>query len=309
MRVAICIPTFRRPEGLRKLLASLDQLTFTRVPPPGIRVFVIDNDAADPLGHRIGDIGTWTRHPLDYRVEPSQGLVHARNAALAAVDSSFDAIAFIDDDEWAEPQWLDALLEKFVTTQAAVVHGPVRPVFETEPAQWMRLDRYFEVGPFDDGARLTTAASGNCLLSKAVLDRLGLTFDLRFNMSGGEDVAFFDRLVAHGEVIVAAADAVAYETIPAARISTAWILRRRFRSGHTLGAISLASAHRGRQVQRVVKSLQRIGFGLVQTASLGLFSPRYRMKGATNIAFALGSLAALARREVDQYGAAPAAKS
>ena len=306
MKVAICIPTFRRPDGLRRLLISLDGLVFTRLPTPELHIFVIDNDGTDPLVARHGDIATWSRLPLAYVVETRQGLTFARNAALAAVDRTFDAIAFIDDDEWAEPQWLEELLLKLTSTTAAAVQGPVRPVFARPPAGWMQTDRYFEVGPFVDGERLLTAASGNCLLRKSVLDAQGMTFDPRFNRSGGEDVAFFDRLCSAGHVIVAAADAVAYETVPEARMSPGWIVRRSFRSGHTLGTISLSAPGRSAVAVRLMKSLRRIAFGIGQAVFAGPFSRRRFFRGATNIAFGAGSIAGILRHDVDHYGATPA---
>ena len=44
--VFLCVPTFRRPAGLRKLLAHVEQLNYAG----SIRVIVVDNDAEARAG-------------------------------------------------------------------------------------------------------------------------------------------------------------------------------------------------------------------------------------------------------------------
>ena len=47
--VAICIPSYRRPEGLHALLGALDALAF-QGPAPEIRIVVVDNGTVRASG-------------------------------------------------------------------------------------------------------------------------------------------------------------------------------------------------------------------------------------------------------------------
>ena len=46
--VFVCVPTFRRPEGLRKLLTHLEQSIYVGM----IEVVVVDNDTGDSQRRR-----------------------------------------------------------------------------------------------------------------------------------------------------------------------------------------------------------------------------------------------------------------
>ena len=93
-----------------------------------------------------------------------------RNACLDHAPSDCDFVAFVDDDEWVEPQWLAALLENQRATGAPIIQGPVRPSYLAIPPQWLAASGVYEVGPFGDGLheqrdRLSTApgrSAGRC---------------------------------------------------------------------------------------------------------------------------------------------------
>lgn len=301
-RVAVCIPTYRRPIGLRKLLQSLNDLRFTKSASPEILVIVIDNDGSSPGNQSKEILSQTTRFPHAHHVEHKQGLVNARNAALLAVPADFDFVAFVDDDEWVEPQWLDELIYAHDQLGAEAIQGPVRPVFEETPQSWMVSGHYYEVGPFRDLERLKAAASGNCLLRKSFLDANGLLFDPIFNLSGGEDVDFFKRLTRRGATIVAAANAVAYETVPKARMSLAWTLRRAYSAGNSVSRSSLARRSVGATLDRVVRNSLRAVVGIGQLIAFCLISRDRAVKGLFNICFAAGGISGLIGMQPKNYG-------
>ena len=237
MHVAICCITFRRPDGLRRLLDGLNELTFRKNPEPEITVVVVDNDGAAPMRARIDARRRGFRWQLRYDCEPVRGVSSARNRALDLVPPDADCIASIDDDEVPVPGWLDELLYVRRTYRASIVQGPVRPHFLSPPPRWLIRGRFLELGPYRDGASLHYGYTGNSLIDAAVVRQLRLRFDPRFDRTGGEDQRFFGCAIAAGHRVVTAEQALVHEWIPASRTTLLYLLRRRFRMGTTLAMI------------------------------------------------------------------------
>jgi succinoglycan biosynthesis protein ExoM len=171
------------------------------------------------------------------------------------------------------------------------VQGVVLPHYAAPAPEWMRAGHYHEVGPFTDGAILDHGASGNVLIRRSVIG--DVRFHPAFNQSGGEDVDFFHRLLTAGATMVAATRAIAYEDVPPDRSTLRWILRRRYRTGHTLGTMARSGGRRG---PRAVKALARLGFGIVEGLAGAVSSRTRAVRGLTNVVWGLGTLAALMGR-------------
>jgi hypothetical protein len=293
MHVAVCCITFRRPDGLRRLLDGLNRLTFAKNPTPAISVIVVDNDRARPMEALVGAARDGFRWALCYDCEPVQGVATARNRTLALVPPDAGYLAFIDDDEVPEPAWLDELLHVARHYGVPIVQGPVRPVFEVPPPGWILRGRFFEHGPYRDGAELRFAATNNSLIEAAVIRRLGLRFDARFDQTGGEDQEFYGRAIAAGNRVATAAGALVLEWIPAERATLGYLMRRRFRMGTTLTMIERVHGS-GRRARRALKGCGRIGLGLAQCVLLLRHGVAGLVTGLGNVAWGAGSLAGLA---------------
>ena len=231
-RVAVCVATFQRPEGLARLLDGLAALTGDAL----IRVVVIDNDpegpARDACEARTGCFALGLR----YEVEPRRGITYARNRSVEAAGDDVDFIAMVDDDELPSPGWLDALLRAQAAFDADVVAGPVLPYFPTAPAAWISEGRFFNRPRHPTGHELPHTNTGNVLVRRSVFVRTG-RFDDRFALTGGEDLEFFRRVQQQGSRIVWADDACVDEWIPASKATARWLLQRAYRGGATLGQV------------------------------------------------------------------------
>ncbi len=239
-------------------------------------------------------------------MEPQRGIVAARNRALDAASQDTDFIVFVDDDETVVPCWLEALVSTQIKTGAAAVQGPMVPRYEIEPPDWIRQLRIFDIGPFEQGERLGFAATGNSLVDARFLRTNGLRFDPRFNISGGEDEEFYGRLRDAGGAICAAARAIAYDEVPAARMTLPWVLRRSFRRGNTLGRVALL--RRRHRVLRFLKGGGAMGRGALLLVFSGPFSRPKRVRGLMELWRGAGMFAAFANLRFAEYSATVVAK-
>lgn len=246
MRIAIGVITRRRPQGLRRLLESLDALELSGSPGSGnprasdpplridAEVLLVEND--DPPG--LGPPPP-CRLPLRRVFEPRPGIPFARNRVIeiALAEESpggFDAIAFIDDDETADPAWLRALAATLASTGADVATGPALAAFEDgPPPRWAERSGAFDGLDFPTGTERPTAFTHNVLVRTEALRRTGVRFDERLAMTGGSDTHLFSRLAQAGRRIVWCREAICREWTPASRLTIAWALQRAYRIGAT----------------------------------------------------------------------------
>jgi succinoglycan biosynthesis protein ExoM len=77
--VRLCVPTFRRPDGLRKLLAHIERLNYAG----RLEIIVVDNDAEARAGAAVvADVSPTFRFPLSCIIEPCRGHTYAYNRAF-----------------------------------------------------------------------------------------------------------------------------------------------------------------------------------------------------------------------------------
>lgn len=132
--ISLLIPTCNRANSLRRTLSSLDQLEI----PPGVEVevVVIDNNCRDQTGDVVAQAAREYQLPVRHVRESQQGLCFSRNRGLA--EARFDHLVFLDDDILISPQWLVAYGEARKTFGVDAVVGPVYPLFEQAPPEFLR---------------------------------------------------------------------------------------------------------------------------------------------------------------------------
>jgi glycosyltransferase involved in cell wall biosynthesis len=231
--VVVAIPTFRRPQSLKRLLDALERLETAAK----IIVVVADNDAEAHAGYDLcRDISGHYCWPLDPILAEARGIAQVRNALVARALSYPDAafVAMLDDDEWPSPQWLDALLAVQAQTQADVVEGSI--LFESADGAPVWNPGFDGVSSMrrPTGPTSMLEGAGNILITRTCLERLTAPwFDLAFALSGGEDRDFFERVKASGGHFAWADDGLAYTAVPALRQSLHWVFTRAYGIGNT----------------------------------------------------------------------------
>jgi succinoglycan biosynthesis protein ExoM len=240
IHVTVCACTYRRAEGLAALLEGLGMQTFAGLTRPKLSVVIADNEGSEHARQACARFKLSHNIPIEYVHEPRRGISHARNACLARLGDDCDFFAMIDDDEIPHPDWIEQLLLIQQRTGADVVQGRVLPVLPDSAPDWIVQGGYFDWQLTSDEARaakqqgyadLRRARTNNVLVRHAVVRELGLRFDPRLGLTGGEDIAFFEAINAAGYRIVYAPLACVREIIPPERTTLEYLWRTWYRVG------------------------------------------------------------------------------
>lgn len=224
--VDIGVCTYRR-DTLRATLQSLAEQRNA----PSFRVIVADNDSTDMRRFAIEKLGNELGLDLLYIHAPERNIAVARNACLHAASSHW--IAFIDDDELADPHWLAALYEK--GENADIVFGPVDARYDDDEARWL-VEGDFHSARIDP-AKAWNGYSGNVIIRREFFERHQLRFDPAWGRAGGEDTLFFFAAKQVGGRFSYSSTARVVEPVARSRASLRWLAIRRFRAGQTHGAM------------------------------------------------------------------------
>lgn len=230
--IDICICTFRRPQ-LSDTLGSLARQNI----PPGhhVEILVIDNDNHPSARRLVENAATTMPYPVRYVHCPAGNISIARNGALDQSRARY--LAFIDDDEVADRNWLANLMRTTLTNTADVVLGPVRAVYASDAPLWMKALDIHSTEPSRVRGVISTGYTCNVLIDRASPAVNGVRFDLGLGQTGGEDTTYFTEVFQRGGQFAYAGDALIYEDVPPARQSFGWLVRRRFRMGQTHGRL------------------------------------------------------------------------
>jgi succinoglycan biosynthesis protein ExoM len=303
MLVSICVATYQRPEGLKRLMEGLDRLIFTELEQPQIEVILVDNDSncsAQSFSEQLKLQFKWS---LKYFSEPRRGISYVRNKAVAEVTAAADFILFIDDDEVPEPAWIEQLLIAQKVYNADVVAGPSLPFFPaTDTPEWVIKGKFFEAPRFTTGHLLQYTATNNVLIRAQILREMDKIFDDRFAITGGEDTHLFMRLYRAGYKLIWADLAVVYEWIPKSRTNVTWILQRGYRSYSTYGLCEKELEPLIKVlVRRISTGSGRVAIGIISLLPSIFFGKSQIVQALLQIACGAGMLSGLMGKSYDEY--------
>lgn len=297
LAIDIGVCTFRRPE-LAAALRSLGALTV----PEGVRlrVIVADNDVSPSAKQLVERAAREIVHEILYVHAPARNISVARNACLDHAGGDF--LAFIDDDETADRDWLLRLLQTAQATGADAVLGPVKAEYGFDVPAWMRHGDFHSTFPVRVRGEIRTGYTCNVLLRLTSPAVAGRRFNLALGRSGGEDTEFFSRLHAAGGRIAYAPEAWVHEVVPPQRARLSWLAKRRFRSGQTHGRL-VAEKHKGaRLLFQVALAGAKLAYSLA-FAMAAAPMPVHRNRATLRAIMHAGAVSGLmGLREIRQYG-------
>lgn len=219
--VSVTICSYNRADWLREAIESLLQLDVKGF---SYEILVVDNASTDHTKETVAEL--LAEHPdqIRYVVESQPGVSFARNRGVEEARGHW--IAFFDDDELAEPDWLSQLLNAAEEKSVKCVGGAVKlrfdPGKERELHHWVRVTLGCTegmVGQMYDGKRVPT--TGNMLVHKDVFETIGLfRTDL---VEGGEDTDLYHRMRKAGFGAYYCPAAIAHHQIPPFRIEPKYL--------------------------------------------------------------------------------------
>lgn len=230
--ISIVVCTFNRASLLDRAVTSLlalecfDAFTF--------EVVVVDDGSTDNTSDVVAGFARRSAIPVLYVSGPGTGVAAARNAGVAA--SGGRLIAFFDDDQLAEKNWLIELWRLQIVSGAACAGGPRALLFEEQPAKALPHTTRLILGEIAvDGnvrqyERDGLLCTGNMMLKRSVFNALG-----GFNESllqGGEDTDLFRRMRGAGHECWYTPAALVHHIIPPYRLEEKYLMWCALRGGH-----------------------------------------------------------------------------
>ena len=191
MSWSVIIPTRRRPEQLRRCLASLAKVEW---PADGFEVLVVD-DGGDLDASLVGPHARLIR-------QAHAGPAAARNRG--AHEAAHERLAFVDDDCTVAPGWLAGFARALDDHPGAAAGGRV---VNGLPGNLFSTATETMIAYVYEASKERFVTSNNLAVPRAQYLEFG-GFDERFPLAAAEDRDFSQRWLASGAEIVAADDAV-----------------------------------------------------------------------------------------------------
>ncbi|MCV9909748.1 glycosyltransferase [Brucella sp. HL-2] len=237
--ICVSVATRDRPKMLANLLASLSDMT--RPTADTVSFLIVENKDHCSLGNIVDHFRSCVAdNEVAYFNKGTPGICAVRNFALDyAVSKKYHFLAYVDDDEQVEKDWLINLLAERDRLDLDIVGSPVRPVpygsdlTLMQKVVWsgikhsgIKSERKCKTKSLSGQGHTIKIATGSWIGRLSFFRDTGLRFDQRFDLSGGEDWNLWAKAKSLGAKTGWAHDAIVYETVPASRLTLAYHFRR-----------------------------------------------------------------------------------
>lgn len=263
--ISIVLCTFNRSGQLKETITSV----LTQKTTATFEVIVVDDGSTDDTTAVMHELAAQTSIRVNYVRQENSGVGTARNRGVAEARGTW--IAFIDDDEIATSQWLEALRESAEQSGADCVGGPcllrtmrqdadIQPVgtiamlLGQNPAMTRRPEAQSLYERLRNrSTRLDIPGGGNALVRRTLVERLGGFRAMRY----GEDLDFFRRAQAARASFAIAHDATVYHMVPPHRLTLSYLANLSARAGRSQAGLDTGC---GIAFRPLILSGLRIGY-------------------------------------------------
>jgi len=274
--ISIIVPTYNRAQWLA---AALETLACQQTEGEFVyEIIVVDNASTDSTAAVVRQFAETAPAPTFYLRQETPGDAPTRN--LGVEHSRGEWLAFFDDDQFAQPDWLLQLYKTALQTGSPVVGGAVH--LDLPPEELSRLgkncrealreiDYYDNIHPYT-GKHLP--GCGNALVARRVFDLIGL-FDVGL-VNGGSDSDFFLRARAAGCQLWYTPHAAIRHRVPPERLTPGYFRWDALQGGENTACFDY---QRYGAAKLVMLSVARIGQALLVHLPLLLVSRLLEDKG------------------------------
>ena len=235
MKVSVIISTFTK-ERSNDVLRCINSILNQTIKPDEIMLVL------DPINELIEFYNNIV--PNDIKVVKSSGfgLSNARNTGIEHAEG--DIIAFIDDDAWAEREWVESMLRNYKNRRVWGVGGKIMPVFDKKRPKWLCEELDWVVGCTYKGmpdvkCEVRNPIGANMSFRKEAFEVAGLfkTEVGRYGkkLLGSEETEFAMRLkrLRPDVKIMYDPSAIVFHRIPQSRIKLRYAMKRAYYEGYS----------------------------------------------------------------------------
>lgn len=208
----------------------------------GWELLVVDNNSSDETRKVVEDLQQLYPDRIRYLFEAQQGISHARNSGIR--NARGEILAFIDDDETADVDWLQNLTANLFGAEWSGAGGRILPQWNCARPNWLSGQSHFTLSPlalFDRGTEAGELAESpfgaNMAFRKEVFDVCGgFRTDLGRigkGMLSGEDSEFGRRVIAAGRRLRYEPTAVTHHPVEKFRVRQEYFLEWWFSKGRS----------------------------------------------------------------------------
>jgi succinoglycan biosynthesis protein ExoM len=299
--IAICIPTFKRPVMLRKLVLSIAACELNSSLIGDVNIVIVDNDACFTAESIVNELkkNSLIVFQISYINYPVKGLSNVRNELLRnGLLLNADFLVFVDDDEFVSPDWLNELVETIIVNNGDMAMGPVVSLLDNNVKKYIScwIEREFHL----NNAKLNYLRTGNLIIRRNSLLKLNIWFDPKFNKTGGEDSYFGIQMIKKGAKIYWANNAVVYETVPGNRANIIWLVKRYYNGANIYTFILKVEKEYFKLFGKVIISLLYVFLG-VGAFILLPFPFQRRYWGPLKLSEGLGGIAGFLSIRYNEY--------
>ena len=261
---SVCIATYKRPELLKKLMDSLlnqKNIIFSEV-----ELIVVDNDAEGSARNIVESYIGKVPCNISYEIQPEKNIAITRNIAVKKASGEY--IFFIDDDEYADENWMHTHTNNLLKYDADGAFGRAIPYFSLNVPEWLiRIPNYHKKTNLN-GEPPALLSTCNCIIKRDIFIKNGYYFDPKYGITGGSDHHLFSFMVNNGAKFISSYDSITYEYITDDRANMKWLIQRVFRTGNNFTRTHIVKNGK----QSILLSVDEFIKGIVQAIMALLIS-------------------------------------